>query len=510
MLDKDTLDWLKSELGKSADPIIARMNASDEKMRKIEELIAELRKSPVTAPVADAYDAALAGGRPHNARANESASAFVERLIVEEGERNVVDAIRMRRGIRSAGRHVDPRGLDLIRTFRAMALAGLRDGSLGAQGGLAPPKHDSVFKVLREWGDKRTANLVEEARDLHKRSGNLQEKPADFVRAQNSSLLGAGAGFVTTAMMAGFVDFNWPKTVVRRLGAMSLPVTKNAIEILFIDSAAGASRRGAVQAATQTSVAEKRLLLSLKLLSSFIAAANELLAEADINLDIFYRAMLSRAVAVAENLDFLTGTGGQNQPRGADWWVDNARNPMVSTAHVFNRSVDGGTSKATFKTARKDLLKMQEVVALEDIDFASGSPGYAMATATKFALMRCLNVNDLPVFGDEMRGGTLLGADFADTTQIVTNEAGDGGGTGTGNKTRITFGDWSTFVIAEDPNVELKVQDGGTYRDASGNVVTGLTTNESVFVINAKNDSGCLQRGKELCQQRSNDWHAEF
>ena len=505
MLDKDTLAWLKTELGNAADPIIARMNASDEKMSRITEMVEQLRKSPATAPIADAYDAALAGGRPHNARAGESAHGFIERLITEEGERSIVSAIRNKRQVR--GHHVDPRGLPLIRTFRAMALAQLRDGAMSSGGGTAPPKHESVLRVFTEWGDKAGAGLIEEARDLHKRAGRPSEQAGDFVRAQNSSLLGAGAGFVTTQMYGGFVDYNWPKTCVRRLGAMSVPCTKNAIELLYVDSAAGASRRGQTAAAAQTSVGEKRLLFTLKLLSAFIAAANELLAEADINLDIFYRAMLSRAVSIAENLDFLTGLGGQNTPRGADWWVDSTKNPMVASTHVFDRTLN---TVATFKTARKDLLNMQAIVAGENIDLSQGSPGYAMATATKFGLMRCLNVNDVPVFGDEMRGGTLLGADFADTTQIVTDETGDAGGTGTGNKTRVTFGDWSTFAIAEDPNVELKVQDGGTYRDANGDVVTGLTTNESVFVIHAKNDSGCLQRGKELAQCRSVDWHAQF
>lgn len=500
-LDKDVLAMIKAEMGTAAAPVIERMEASEAKVRRIEEMIAELRKSPATASIADAYDAALENGTPHNARAGEDAQSFVERLIVEEGERAIVKAVRNNRQLR--GRHIDPRGLDLIRTFRAMALAKMREGTVGSG---AAPSHDGVLQVFREWGDKRGAGLIEEARDLSKREGTTRSN----VRAQNSSLLGSGAGFVTTATYNGFVDFNWPRTVVRNLGAMSMPTSKNAIEILYIDSAAGASRRGQTVAAAQTSVGEKRLLLTLKLLSAFIAASNELLSEADISLDVFYRAMLSRAVSMAENLDFITGLGTQNQPRGMDWWVNSALNPMVPSSHVINRTRDTTSTKATFKTARRDLLFAQQVVAEEDIDLSQGAPGYAMATATKFGLMRALNVNDMPIFGDEMRGGTLLGAAFADTTQIVKNAAGDGLGTGTGNKSSVYFGDFSTMVIAEDPNVELKVQDGGTYRDAGGNVVTGLTTNETVFVIHAKNDFGCLQRGKELFRIDSVDWHAEF
>jgi hypothetical protein len=508
MADAELVKMIAGEMGKAAEPILARMTAAEEKTKKIEELIDGLRKSATTAPIADAYDAALRGGKPHAARANESAATFIERFIEEEGERAIVNAVRQRRGV-ARGHHIDPKGLDFIRTLRAMALAALRDGTISNGSGVAPPKHESVLRVFSEWGDKRGAGLVEEARDLYKRAGAPTEKPADHVRAQNSVLLGAGAGFVTTQMYAGFIDFRWPRTVVRALGAMQVPVSKNAIELLYIDSAAGASRRGQLSPAVETGVGEKRLLMTLKLLSSFIAASNELLAEADINLDVFYRAMLTRAIAQQENIDFLTGMGGQNVPRGHSWWVDNATNPMVPASHVFNRTLDTGA--ATFKTIRRDLLTLQQKPAERDVDLSIGSPGYAFHTAVKFSLMRVLNVNDVPVFGDEMRGGTLLGAAFADSTAgFATNEAGDGVGHGTGNKTRVKFGDWSTFAIAEDPNVELKVQDGGAYRDAGGNVVTGLTTNETVFVVHAKNDSGCLQRGNELSEVRSVDWYVPF
>lgn len=153
-LDKDVLATIKAEMGTAAAPVIARMEASEEKVRRIEEMVAELRKSPSTAPIADAYDAALANGTPHNARAGEDAQSFVERLIVEEGERAIVKAVRDNRQLR--GRHIDPRGLDLIRTFRAMALAKMREGSVGSS---ALPSHDGVFQVFREWGDKRGAGF---------------------------------------------------------------------------------------------------------------------------------------------------------------------------------------------------------------------------------------------------------------------------------------------------------------------------------------------------------------
>lgn len=500
MADKEVLAAIKAEMGAAVGPLLERMERSEAKAKQIDEAVAELKKNPSTAVAADAYARALAGGTPITARADETVAEFMDRLITETGERRVAAAAERGRHVRGA--RINPAGLDFIRTMRAIALAKLRQD---LQHTPTLPTHDGVLKVFGEWGDVRGAGLVEEARDTFKRSEGRDPKAA---RAQNSVLLGAGAGFVSTQMYQGLMDFLWPKTCVRALGAMSTPVTKNSIEMLYLDSSAGASRRGQTQAAAQTSVGEKRLRFTPTLLSAFIAVANELLAEADISLDVLYRSQLVRAIAVQENLDFLTGEGSSNSPKGFAWWVDNALNGMVSAAHSFNRTL--ATGLPTFRTVRTDLLGLMQVVAEENIDFALGSPGFAMATATKYGLMRCLNANDVAVFGDEMRGGTILGAAFADTTQIIKTRSGDGAGSGTGNKADVYFADWSTTVIAEDPGVELKIQDGGTYRDASGNVVTGLTTNESVCVVHAKNDFGMLNRGKESSRLRSVDWHAAF
>lgn len=500
MADKEVLAAIKAEMGAAVGPLLERIERSEAKAKEIDVAIEQIRKNPSTAPAADAYARALAAGQPITARADETVQDFVERLIIETGEARVAAAAE--RGRRVRGARINPIGLDFIRTLRAIALAKIRTD---LQFSSALPGHDAVLKVFSEWGDVRGAGLVEEARDLHKRHMGRDPKEA---RAQNSVLLGAGAGFVSTQMYQGIMDFLWPKTVVRALGAQSLPVTKNSIEMLYIDSSAGAGRRGQLQTAAQTNVGEKRLRFTPTLLSAFIAMSNELLAEADIGLDVLYRSQLARAIAVQENLDFLVGEGTSNSPKGFAWWVDNALNGMVAATHSFNRTL--ATGLPTYRTVRSDLLNAMQVVAEENIDFALGAPGFAMATATKYGLMRCLNTNDVAVFGDEMRGGTLLGAAFADTTQIVKNRAGDGAGSGTGNKADVYFADWSTCVVAEDPGVELKVVDGGTYRDSNGNVVTGLTTNESVAVVHAKNDFGMLNRGKEAARIRSVDWHAAF
>jgi HK97 family phage major capsid protein len=502
MADKELLAAIKAEFGAAAAPILERMDASEARAKKADEKIEQLMQSAAAAPAVNAHLGAIQRGAPLVISHDETPETYVERLLEQDSVRQIAEQVLGRRGGNRVRAHVRSHaGLDFVRILRAMGVAKIRDG---INTSTSQPSPDSVLKVLSDWGDKRVAGLVEAARDHNKRGLEAAPKERERMqRAMNSSVVGAGAGFVSKQVFGGFIDFNWPATVARALGALSIPVTKNSIDLLYIDSAAGAARRGQLTAATQTSIAEKQLTMTLTLLSAFMAASNELLDEADLNLDVLYRSMLSKALARQENLDFLTGLGVSSDPRGFDWWCDDSKNTMVSSAHDFTRTLNG-SSVPDFDTIRKDLFTAMQAVEEEDI--APTSPGWGFSVAVQYGLMRCINSNDMPAYADEMRGGTLLGAPFKASTQIVKNLAGDGSGSGTGNKGNIYYADWSTFAIAEDPSVDLKVVDGGTYKDVNGNTITGLTTNETVFVIHAKNTPGCLQRGKELCRINSVDW----
>jgi HK97 family phage major capsid protein len=487
MADSELLAAIKGEMGKQSEAIIARIAASEEKVKALDERVAKIGTTAEGDAAKSDYFRALQNGQPFTMRAEESVDEAIERVLAERQESTIMRAVTGRGSARGA-RVRRREGLDAARILRAFMVA-KRDRQFSSV------TADDVLGVLGDWGDKRTQGLVEQARDSHKMARELPAGTSPRkARALSSAILGEGAGFVTPDVWAGFVDFLWPQTVVRSLGAMSVPTSKNAISMLYGDSAAGASYRGQLQHAAQTQFGEKRLQLVLKLLSGFIAVSNELIDEADIAMDVFIRNVLTRAIALAEDRAFILSLGSENEPKGMDWWFDNANNPMVPAANRFNRSL--ATGNVTFRTIRTDLLRSMEVTEDSNVP-APSSPGWAFSVFTKYGLMRALNVNDLPVFGEEMRGGTLMGAPFGATTVIPRNLVGDGAGSGTGNKGRIYRFDAGSAVIAEQPGVETKVVDGGAYRDSTGNVIAGLTSNETVVVVHAKNDLGFLYRGRE-------------
>jgi hypothetical protein len=234
---------------------------------------------------------------------------------------------------------------------------------------------------------------------------------------------------------------------------------------------------------------------------------HEWLDEASYGPAVFLRNHLAGAIAEHLDLRAFRGRGTLNEVRGVDYWVEQA-----SASHDFNRTVDAGSSKATYKTVLRDTIEMLRIIASEKIRLSSGKPGYAMQNETFYAMLRILSgsTTENRPFADELRGGTLNGAAVAVTTQFPTNQAGDGAGTGTNNKTNFYFGDWSTFAIGESQGLEIKAMDGAAYKDESGNTQLGFTNNETVIRADQRVDTVALRRGYELFRGDSNDWHAEF
>jgi HK97 family phage major capsid protein len=507
-MDQLTLDAIKAELAKHQAAVDAKVKTAEEraaesiaKGKEMDEKIAKLEGAGED--FKRKYFDALNSGRGLNADAHESVDEFIDRGINETAEGAVVSGMRrgnggeVRRGLAGVR---DTRGLMAMRIMRAAAVSFLRKGFMDV---------DEALVVANRWGDKRAAGAIETTRDLIKDAkGTDVGKREAAERALGSVIVGQGAGFVTPEYYAGFLDFLYPKTVVRRLGAMSLPMNRGSLAIPYLDTAATAAYRGQHQAATDTKPGEAMLQLVEKLLGGQIVMSNELIDEASLAIEVFMRNHLARVMATLFDLKALRGLGAQNEPRGFDWWLDNSINPMAPSANKYNRTLAGGVP--TGKTIRADLEKAQQVVEEQDVDLEAGRGGYVMVVREKHGLRRVTDSYDRLIFADEMKGGTLLGYPFAATTQLPKTLAGDAAGAGTGNKSRVYFADFSTVVVAEKEGVQVEVQRGGAYKDVNGNVQAGLSNNETVLAMFQRHDLGFLYRGKEGSIVDSVDWGVQF
>lgn len=482
--------------------ILTRMAASEERGKKIEEEVVKL--SGAFEDFKTRYMNAANAGRPLTPNPHESPDEFISRAANETAEENVVRGIRMgrtdmvRRGLAGV---FNFSGLGAMRTLRCLAVSWLRTGR-------------SDFDVAAKFAqdellDKRAAGHIEEARDLVKDAeGSDVQKRERARRALGTAIVGAGAGFLKPEQYAAFMDYLHPMSVIRALGASSLPMPNGMLKVPYLDTAATAAYRGVHGAATTSDPGEKILTLTEKMLAGQIVMANELLKSASFAVEVFMRAHLARVMATTFDLKAIRGLGVSDELRGLDWWLDSSKNSQVSSSHKAARTLSGGV--ATARTIRADLLSCQEIVEEENIGAQPSDFGYAMCVREKYGLMRVRDTQDRFEFADEMKGGTLLGAKFAATTQIPKTAAGDGAGSGTNNKSSVYGVNFASVVVAEVESPQVEFQSGAAYKDASGTVQSGFSQNESALAIFERHDFGLLLRGKEGKLLTSVDWGVAF
>jgi HK97 family phage major capsid protein len=503
---------IREELpGPVADAFEKARAASLEKVSKLDERLNKLDDD-----FRRMYQSSLGNPKPGQGlverdlimRPTESVDEFIERLGVASNR--IMGGGAMPSGGRrmggGAGRGLegvrDQRGVQFARQLRAYAVAARENG--WREGDLSDAAADVA---LKRFGDKFVADAIKEAAELSKKakaSGTEEGERSRSERSLSTTTIGSGASFVTTDIASFFMDYLFAKVIAFALGTMSITM-RNEMKIPFIDGTVTAGFRGEAAGPNASQPTDNQMMFSRKIVSALCAATNEWLNEADYGPDVFIRNHLARAISTHVDLRFFRGRGTANEVRGADYWIDNA-------GQAFDRTRDAGSGKATYKTILRDTLEAFRIIASNNIDLTRGSPGYAMQNETFYALMRLLSGSALELrpFADELRGGTLNGAGVQVTTQFPTNQAGDGVGDGTNNKTDLYVADWSTAAVAQNGGIELKAMDGAAYKDNVGGTQLAFVNNETVFRADWKLDVAFLQRGKEAVKIKSNDWHVTF
>lgn len=283
------------------------------------------------------------------------------------------------------------------------------------------------------------------------------------------------------------------KTVVRSLGATSMPMNGSSLAIPYLSSGTSASYVGEVSNIPTSQPKFGMLQLAAKKLAALVPLSNDLLRDATASpqVDGLVRNDLVREMSLREDLAFLRDDGTQNTPMGIKYWLENYK-----SSHTFDRTQAGSDSTLAEITA--DLMKAIRLVEEENV--AMQSPGWAFTPRTKWHLMQIRDSNGNYVFKDEMEQGTLLGFPFRTTTQIPENLGG-------GDESEVYFGDFSGSVIAENTQLLIEPFPGGAYHDGS-NVVSGISTDQTVVRAIARHDFGCRYRGNEFVVIEAIDWGA--
>lgn len=284
---------------------------------------------------------------------------------------------------------------------------------------------------------------------------------------------GAGGVLVPQSFSSEVIELLRPKSVVRNLGAVSLPLQNGNLTIPRIKGGAVVSYIGTEEDMPTSDMKFDDLKLSSKKLAALVPISNDLLGYSGINPNVDRLVVndLTSSVALAEDLSFLRGAGTGNLPKGLRFWAP-AFNVFAAPVAVDLGAVEMALSAL--------------ILRLENANSNMVSPGFVMAPRTK-RWLSALRV------GDEGKGakaypeldqGQLKGFPVATTTQVPINLGEEG------NESEIHFADFADCFIGEDDAMVIDFSKEATYKDASGTLVSAFQRDQTLVRVIAKHDFG--------------------
>ncbi|WP_426345177.1 phage major capsid protein [Alcaligenes sp. HNGD-HTN06] len=293
----------------------------------------------------------------------------------------------------------------------------------------------------------------------------------------NTLTAGAGGVLVPTNLSSEVIELLRPKSVVRRLGARSLPLNNGNITLPRLKGGAVVGYIGSDSDIPVTNQEFDDLKLSGKKLTALVPISNDLLAtsSSSTNVDAIVVGDLTAAIAAREDKAFIRDDGQASNPKGLRYWAP--------AANVYPAS----QAEPTIAQVSLELNKL--VLVLEAADANMSAAGWIMAPRTKRFLQAMRDGNGNKVY-PELDAGMLMGYPVGLTTQVPVNLAVGSGPEAPTNGSEIYFADFGDCFIGEEEQLIIDYSKEATYKDSSGNVVSAFQRDQTLVRVIAKHDFG--------------------
>lgn len=343
-----------------------------------------------------------------------------------------------------------------------------------AQGVTGPPTHISVVD-----NQPPGAKMAQMVRLLAAAQGNqalaadLAAKGgfgSDVSMALSTVTAGAGGVLVPTNFSADVIESLRPVSVVRRMGARSIPLNNGNLTMPRITGNTAVTYLGTETDIATTDMTFGDLKLSAKKAAAIVPISNDLLAMSGVNpgIDQLVTSDLTASMGLSEDLNFLRANGTGALPKGLRYWAL-AGNIVPAPADPDLQQVDTYLSGLMLR--------------LENANVSMGACGWVMAPRTIRWLGSLRDGNGNKAY-PEIEKGQLKGYPFALTTQIPINL-----GVGA-NESEIYFVNFADIYIGEDTNLVVSYSAEASYRDGAGNTVSAFQRDQTLVRVIAKHDIG--------------------
>ena len=284
-----------------------------------------------------------------------------------------------------------------------------------------------------------------------------------------STAAGSGGALVPESFHSEVIELLRPRTVIRRLGARSVPLPNGNLTMPRMAGGATASYVGEGADPKATGANFDDVKLSAKTMITIVPMSNQLIGNAGYNVEQLVLGDMLSAMAVREDKAFLRDDGTDNTPTGFK---------AIATAASRTKPWSGTATLEAIDAFLDGLILM-----LMASDSLMINPGWALSPRSYMKLFGLRDGNGNKVY-PELAQGLLKGYPIAHTNTIPVNL-----GAGT-NESEIYFADFNDVVIGEQDNMTIDFSREATYVDAAGELVSAFARNQSLIRLVCNHDVG--------------------
>lgn len=310
-------------------------------------------------------------------------------------------------------------------------------------------------------------------------AGNLQDAATFASEELNdpsvsmaiSTAAASGGVLIPQNLHSEVIELLRDRTIVRKLGARSIPLPNGNMALPRLAGGATASYTGEGKDAKTSEARFDDVKLTAKTMIAMVPLSNQLIGRAGFNVEQLVLHDILTAISVREDKAFLRDDGTGDTPIG-----------MKPRATQWNRLLPWDASADVNMFTIDDYLDNVLLMAM-DGNSNMIRCGWGMSNRTYMKLSGLRDGNGNKVY-PEMASGMLKGYPIQRTSAIPRN-LGAGG-----NESEIYFADFNDVVIGEDGNMKVSFSQEASYIDADGNLVSAFSRNQSLIRVVTEHDIG--------------------
>lgn len=280
---------------------------------------------------------------------------------------------------------------------------------------------------------------------------------------------GSGGALVPQNIHDEVIELLRARTVVRRLGAQTVPLPNGNMSLPRLASGATSGYVGEGTDVNGTESEFDDVKLNAKTMITLVPISNQLIGRAGFQVENLVLNDILGAMSVREDKAFLRDEGTSNTPKGFKKTAADASRTLAWAGTADLATIDAWLDQLILMLLQSDSLLIR--------------PGWSLSPRSFIKLQGLRDGNGNKAY-PEIAQGMLKGYPIVHSTTIPVNL-----GTGS-NESEIYFADWNDVIIGEMDNMTIDFSKEATYKDGSGNLVSAFARNQSLVRVVAEHDVG--------------------